>query len=36
MLALELLQLPDRDIELVRDPGVGTPLADPQSDLIEL
>ena len=33
---LERLDLLDRDLELVGDPRVGAPLADPGTDLVEL
>ena len=34
--APELAQLRGRDVELVRDPGVGPPLAHPGADLVQL
>jgi hypothetical protein len=36
VLALELVDVLDRDLELMRDPGVGAALANPGPDLIEL
>ena len=36
VLAAELAQLVGRDLELVRDPGVGPPLAHPGADLVQL
>jgi hypothetical protein len=36
MVALELLEFLYRNVELVRDPGVGPALAHPQPDLVEL
>jgi hypothetical protein len=34
--AAELPELGGRDLELVGDPGIGTPLADPAANLVEL
>jgi hypothetical protein len=36
VIALEALQLLDRHVELVGDPGVRAPLANPQPDLVQL
>ncbi len=36
VLALELLDITDADLELVGHPGVGPPLAHPGADLIEV
>ncbi len=36
VLALEAADIADRDVELVGDPGVGTALAHPRADLVEL
>ena len=36
VLALERADVPDGHVQLVGDPGVGAPLADPGANLIEL
>ena len=36
VLALELLDLLDGHLQLMSDPGVGAPLADPAADLVEM